>query len=192
MKSKKYKQKIRKRFSLKKILDLEKKKGKKKIVFTNGVFDIFHVGHLHYLQESKKLGDILIVGINSDKSTKRFKGPKRPLVNQNERVEIIAALDCVDFAFVFNETTAERSIKFLKPDIYTKGGDHKIENIIEAPLVFSYGGEVKVIPATESRSVTLFIEKILNEIPLKLDQSLEYAKLKLRSKHENRTTKKAR
>lgn len=165
--------KIKTRFLLKKILEKEKKK-RKKIVLTNGVFDILHIGHIRYLQASKKLGDILVVALNSDKSTKRFKGLKRPIVPEKERAEVISSLDCVDYVLIFNETTAEKTIRCLKPDVYTKGGDHKIKDITEAPLVSLYGGKVKLLPVIDSHSVTILINKILQENPQKFDQKTEY------------------
>ena len=139
----------------------ELKKQNKRIITTNGVFDILHIGHIRYLQEAKKLGDMLIVAVNSDTSVKKIKGPKRPLNNENDRAEALAALQCVDFVAIFNE---ENSIKFLekiKPDVHVKGGDYKIDKIIEKEVVERNYGKIILIPEVKGYSTTRFIKRIV-------------------------------
>jgi D-beta-D-heptose 7-phosphate kinase/D-beta-D-heptose 1-phosphate adenosyltransferase len=131
----------------------------KKIVFTNGCFDLLHVGHVRYLQEAKALGDLLVVGVNSDASTKRLKGPTRPVQIENDRAEILAALGCVDFSVIFEEDTPENLIHKVHPDILVKGGDWKIESIVGAPFVMSYGGKVMSLHFVDGKSTTKLIEK---------------------------------
>lgn len=131
----------------------------KKIVFTNGCFDLLHVGHTRYLNEAKKLGDVLVVGVNSDASVKRLKGPTRPIQNESDRSEILLALKAINHAIVFEDDTPEALIKELRPDILVKGGDWAIEKIVGAPFVQSYGGKVLSLPFIEGRSTTKIIEK---------------------------------
>ncbi len=130
----------------------------KKIVFTNGCFDLLHVGHVRYLQEAKKLGDALVVGINSDASVKRLKGPTRPVQNEQDRAEILAALEAVDATVLFTEDTPENLIHKVKPDILVKGGDWKIDSIVGAPFVMSYGGKVMSLQFVDGKSTTKIIE----------------------------------
>ena len=131
----------------------------KKIVFTNGVFDLLHIGHVRYLQEARSLGDALVIGVNADASVKRLKGPTRPIQNENDRAEILAALVCVDFTVIFTEDTPENLIHKVKPDILVKGGDWKIETIVGAPFVMSYGGKVMSLQFVDGKSTTKIIEK---------------------------------
>lgn len=131
----------------------------KKIVFTNGVFDLLHVGHIRYLQEARALGDLLVMGVNSDASVKRLKGPTRPIQNENDRAEILAALGCVDFTVIFTEDTPANLIQQVRPDILVKGGDWKIEQIVGGDFVQSYGGKVLSLQFIEGRSTTKIIEK---------------------------------
>lgn len=131
----------------------------KKIVFTNGCFDLLHVGHVRYLQEARRLGDLLVVGLNADASVKRLKGPTRPLQTENDRAEILAALGCVDFTTLFEEDTPENLIKMVKPDILVKGGDWKIEQIAGGPFVQSYGGQVLSLQFVEGKSTTNIVNK---------------------------------
>lgn len=131
----------------------------KKIVFTNGCFDLLHVGHVRYLQEARALGDVLVVGINSDASVKRLKGPTRPIQIENDRAEILAALACVDFTVIFVEDTPENLIQKVRPDILVKGGDWKISDIVGAPFVQSYGGQVMSLQFINGKSTTKLIEK---------------------------------
>lgn len=131
----------------------------KKIVFTNGCFDLLHVGHVRYLQEARSLGDVLVVGVNSDASVKRLKGPTRPVQVENDRAEILAALGCVGFSVIFTEDTPENLIKKVKPDILVKGGDWKIEQIVGGTFVTSYGGQVMSLQFIDGKSTTKLIEK---------------------------------
>lgn len=138
------------------------KKDGKIIVFTNGCFDILHSGHIRYLYDAKRLGDILIIGLNSDSSIKRIKGEKRPIVNEWERAYILSALEMVDFIVIFDEDTPYELIKSIKPDILVKGGDWDIDKIVGKDIVESYGGKVLNIPFVEGRSTTNIIERILD------------------------------
>lgn len=131
----------------------------KKVVFTNGCFDLLHVGHVRYLQAARNLGSILVVALNTDASVKKLKGPTRPVQTENDRAEILAALGSVDFTLLFGEETPERIIKLIKPDILAKGGDWKIEQIVGAPFVQSYGGQVFSLDFIEGKSTTRLIEK---------------------------------
>ena len=136
------------------------RKNNSKIVFTNGCFDILHVGHIRYLEKAKQMGDYLVVGLNSDKSVKKLKGDKRPINRQKDRAEMLLALESVDFVVIFEEKTPYKLIKKIKPDILVKGGDWKIEDIVGSDLVQSYGGSVKSISYIKGKSTTNVIEKI--------------------------------
>ncbi len=131
----------------------------KKIVFTNGCFDLLHVGHVRYLQEAKALGDILVVGVNSDASVKRLKGPTRPIQNENDRAEILAGLAAVDHTVIFEEDTPEALIRQIHPHILVKGGDWKIEQITGGEFVRSTGGQVYSLQFINGKSTTSLIEK---------------------------------
>ena len=131
----------------------------KKVVFTNGCFDLLHVGHVRYLAEAKKLGDFLIVGVNSDDSVKRLKGPTRPIQNQQDRAEILKALESVDETVIFTEDTPENLIKSVRPDILVKGGDWSVDQIVGGPFVQSYGGQVCSLTFIDGKSTTKIIEK---------------------------------
>lgn len=139
----------------------------KKIVFTNGCFDLLHVGHVRYLQEARRLGDFLFVGVNSDSSVKILKGPERPIQNENDRAEILAALACVDAVMIFSEETPEKLIQRVKPNILVKGGDWKISAIVGSDFVQSYGGEVFSLQFIEGKSTTKLIEKANLKQPAK-------------------------
>lgn len=139
------------------------KSAKKKIVSTNGCFDLLHVGHIRYLQEAKKLGDILWVGVNSDRSVKAIKGPDRPLNSQLDRAEVLAALDCVDYVTVFDEDTPVEFLKLLKPNLHVKGGDYNGVEIPEKKVVESHGGEVKFLKFVEGYSTTKILEMLADE-----------------------------
>jgi len=132
----------------------------RKVVLTNGVFDILHVGHVRYLQEARAQGDMLVVAMNTDASVKKIKGPTRPLQNENDRAEILAALGCVDYVTMFSENTAEDVVRVVKPDVYVKGGDYKIETLPEAQVVFAYGGSVKLLQFVDGKSSTNIINKM--------------------------------
>ena len=135
----------------------------KTVVFTNGCFEILHVGHVRCLEEARSLGDVLIVGVNSDASVKRLKGPQRPLVPQSDRAEILAALSCVDYVVIFDESTPERLIGMLQPDIHCKGGDYRQGKAMpEAKVVENYGGRVEILPYSDGYSTTDLITTILH------------------------------
>lgn len=137
------------------------KNNTKKIVFTNGCFDIFHVGHLRYLKESAKYGDMLIVGVNSDKSVKRLKGNNRPIVSEDERVELLSALSFVSYIVLFDEDTPYEIIKKIRPDIITKGGDYNPDDVVGKDIVEAKGGKVVICPLIDNKSTTNIIDKIL-------------------------------
>lgn len=138
----------------------EQLRDSKKIVFTNGCFDLLHIGHVRYLQEAKKLGDMLVVGINSDASVRRLKGPQRPIQNESDRAEILAALGCVDYSVIFDEDTPLNLIKSIKPKVLVKGGDWKAENIVGSDLVLANDGQVISLSFVDGRSTTHIISKI--------------------------------
>lgn len=138
----------------------ELKDTNKKIVFTNGCFDILHVGHVRYLKAAKNLGDVLVVGLNTDVSVKKLKGNDRPINNEMDRAEVLLALESVDHVVFFGEQTAESLIAEVKPNIYVKGGDYTLETLPEAKIVQSYGGRVEFIPMVAGRSTTNVINKI--------------------------------
>lgn len=157
----KYRHKIKSLSDAKKEIDILKKQGKK-IVFTNGCFDILHIGHTRYLYSARELGDFLIVAVNSDKSIKAIKGPERPVIPDNERIEMLAALGCVDMAILFDEEDPLEVIKFLVPDILVKGGDWKEDEIIGSDVVKNSGGRVIRIPFIKGASTTGIINRILD------------------------------
>ena len=142
-----------------KIIEEQKKLGKK-IVFTNGCFDILHVGHLTYMNEAKRQGDILIVGVNSDESVKRLKGPTRPINSEIDRAEMLSGLKAVDFTVIFAEDTPMEIIDELKPSIHVKGGDYKKEDLPETAVVEKHGGEVRILNFVEGKSTTNIVNKI--------------------------------
>ncbi len=131
----------------------------RKLVFTNGCFDLLHVGHVRYLAEAKCCGDFLVVGVNSDSSVKSLKGPTRPIQNQEDRAEILAALGAVDCVVIFNEETPEKLIELVKPQVLVKGGDWKPQQIVGSRFVQSYGGEVRSLQFVNGKSTTKLIEK---------------------------------
>lgn|SRR5574341_499173 len=145
---------------LKKIL-AEIRPRRKKVVFTNGCFDLLHVGHVKYLAKAKRMGDVLAVGLNSDSSVRRLKGKGRPILTQRDRGEILAALGSVDFVTIFKEDTPDKLIRLVRPDILVKGADYRTDNIVGAEFVRSYGGEVKTIPLVKNKSTNLLIASIL-------------------------------
>jgi rfaE bifunctional protein nucleotidyltransferase chain/domain len=153
----------------------------KRLVFTNGCFELLHVGHIRYLQAARALGDNLVVGLNSDVSVRTIKGAPRPLVPEAERAELLAALDCVDYVVIFGEPTAEKLVAAVRPDIYVKGGDYKaiataarpaadtpaaaggapLKVAPEMRVVQAYGGDIIVLPYSTGHSTTTLIENIL-------------------------------
>ena len=144
----------------KNILNLREKLKDKKIVFTNGCFDIIHVGHVRYLTTAKNFGDVLIVGLNTDESVKKLKGATRPINNQDDRAEVLSGLKAVDHVIFFGENTAENLISELQPDIYVKGGDYTLETLPEAKIVQAYGGRVEIVNLVAGKSTTNIIKKI--------------------------------
>ncbi len=138
------------------------KKGGKKIAFTNGCFELLHVGHVQYLQAARAEGDILVVGVNSDHSVHQIKGPKRPVVPENERAEVLASLACVDFVSLFDEPDPLEIIRALLPDVLVKGADWAEDAIVGRDIVEAHGGRVVRIPLTQGASTTSIIDKILD------------------------------
>jgi rfaE bifunctional protein nucleotidyltransferase chain/domain len=132
----------------------------RRVVFTNGVFDILHVGHVRYLEEARALGDLLLVAVNADCSVRTFKGDLRPIVPQEERGEVLAALRCVDLVTFFETRTPEPLLAQLRPSVYVKGGDYREADLPEAGLVKSYGGEVRILSLVPGRSTTNIIGRI--------------------------------
>lgn len=132
----------------------------KSIVFTNGCFDLLHVGHVTYLAQAKALGDVLVIGLNSDDSVRRLKGPNRPVNEQNARALVLAALESVDYVVFFDEDTPYDIITHVKPDILVKGGDYKIDNIVGGDFVRARGGQVLTIPFVDGFSTSNILEQI--------------------------------
>jgi rfaE bifunctional protein nucleotidyltransferase chain/domain len=132
----------------------------KTIAFTNGCFDILHVGHVRYLAEARRTADLLILGLNSDASVRAIKGKRRPLVPQQERAEVVASLACVDYVTLFDEETPLKLIEHLRPDILIKGGDWSEETVVGRDAVQSWGGKVVIVPLTQGASTTNIVEKI--------------------------------
>ena len=135
----------------------------KTIVFTNGCFDLLHQGHIDLLNKAGTFGDILIVGLNSDKSVKKLKGENRPIKNEKERANILSALKYIDYITLFDETTPEKLIREIRPDILVKGNDYKIDEVVGREIVEGYGARVELIPIVEGHSTTQTLEKILEK-----------------------------
>ena len=133
---------------------------RKKIVFTNGCFDLLHVGHIRYLSQAKKLGDFLIIGLNSDRSVKKLKGKDRPINSFEDRATLLSALNSVDLVIKFEEQTPENLIKDIVPDVLVKGGDYNIEDIVGYQIVIQNGGQVKTLSFYDGYSSTNYIDKI--------------------------------
>lgn len=148
------------RITLAVALDSRRAKGER-IVFTNGCFDILHVGHVRYLQQARALGDLLVLGLNSDESVRGLKGASRPLVPEDERAEMLAALQCVDYVSVFSESRPDALIEVVRPNIHVKGGDYREEDLPEAAVVRRHGGRVAILPLVEDRSTTNIVARIL-------------------------------
>jgi len=155
------KEKIKEREDLQRVLENLKANGKR-IVFTNGCFDLLHIGHLRYLEKAKALGDLLVVGINNDLSVQRLKGPERPILPLAERMEILSGLECVDYVIAFDESTPLELISFLRPTLLVKGGDWTKETTVGREVVEGLGGEVVILPFLEGNSTTNIIQTILN------------------------------
>jgi D-beta-D-heptose 7-phosphate kinase/D-beta-D-heptose 1-phosphate adenosyltransferase len=153
-------EKIKTKEDLHRIVEDLKKKGKR-IVFTNGCFDLLHLGHIRYLEKAKSLGDILVVGVNSDRSVQSLKGPERPILPEEERAEILSGLECVDYITLFDGLTPLELISSLQPHILVKGGDWAKETTVGREVVERSGGEVVILPFVEGSSTSNLIETIL-------------------------------
>ena len=151
--------KIKTQKELKRTIAYLRKQGKK-IVFTNGCFDILHYGHIKYLQDAKGLADVLVLGLNSDSSVKKIKGLARPINKQLDRARVLSALSCVDYLTIFSEDTPLRLIRLIQPDVLVKGGDWQTETIVGADFVKARGGKVLAIPYIKGYSTTKLINKI--------------------------------
>ncbi|HEY3102797.1 MAG TPA: D-glycero-beta-D-manno-heptose 1-phosphate adenylyltransferase [Pyrinomonadaceae bacterium] len=132
----------------------------KKLVFTNGVFDLLHVGHVRYLQQARQLGDALVVAVNSDRTVRELKGESRPLMNENDRAEILAALESVDYVTIFDDISPRTLIAELLPDVLVKGGDYALDQIHGREEVEAAGGRVVSLPFVEGASTSKFIERM--------------------------------
>lgn len=169
MKREHMQQKILQREQLAEVVRRRQQRGERG-VFTNGCFDLLHLGHVRYLQEARELGDFLILGLNSDDGVRRLKGPGRPLVPQEERAEILVALTCIDYVTIFDESTAGPLVSYLQPAVYVKGGDYASKGgmtnepdtsrLPEAKVVQEYGGVVRLIPYLPGHSTTELIAAI--------------------------------
>ena len=149
---------LSRRALLERLADL--RRARKRIVFTNGCFDLVHPGHVRYLRAAKRLGDILVVAVNGDASVRRLKGAGRPLVRQRDRCEVLAALEMVDYVTVFEEDTPQRLIERLQPDVLVKGGDWTPERIVGAEVVRARGGTVRSLPFARGYSTSALAERI--------------------------------
>lgn len=137
----------------------------KRLVLTNGCYDLLHVGHVRYLQAARRLGDVLVVGVNADDSVRRLKGSGRPVTGEADRAEILAALEAVDFVTIFDEDTASELVAAVRPDVYVKGGDYSADPQdpsfpIEGHTVLAHGGEVRVLPFVPGRSTTAILSRV--------------------------------
>ena len=155
-------QKIKTKKELLRIITDLKTKGKR-IVFTNGCFDLLHIGHVRYLEKAKALGDVLVVGINSDSSVQKLKGRRRPILLEQERAEILSGLGCVDYVALFDEIDPLKLITSLKPDVLVKGGDWTKEQTVGKEVVERSGGEVVILPFVKGASTSTLIETILKK-----------------------------
>ncbi len=129
------------------------------LVTTNGCFDILHAGHVRYLHDAARLGDILVVGVNCDEVVRRQKGPGRPVQSQQDRTAIVAALEMVDYAFVFEEDDPRAFLEVLRPEVHVKGGDYRAEAIVETPVVERHGGRVEIVPYLDGRSTSRIVAR---------------------------------
>jgi D-beta-D-heptose 7-phosphate kinase/D-beta-D-heptose 1-phosphate adenosyltransferase len=154
------KEKIKKREDLRRTVEDLKAKGKR-IVFTNGCFDLLHIGHIRYLEKAKSFGNILVVGVNSDRSVRGLKGPNRPILPEDERAEILSGLECVNYITIFDEPTPLELVSSLQPHVLVKGGDWTKESTVGKEVVEKLGGEVVILPFVEGSSTSNLIETIL-------------------------------
>jgi D-beta-D-heptose 7-phosphate kinase/D-beta-D-heptose 1-phosphate adenosyltransferase len=134
----------------------------KTIVFTNGCFDLIHVGHLRYLQAARALGDVLIVAINGDESLRRLKGPSRPILPVDQRLKVLAGFGCVDFVLAFDDDTPHRLLRAIRPDVLVKGANYSVDGVVGREVVEEYGGRVLTVALTENRSTTDLVGRIRN------------------------------
>lgn len=148
---------------LTKIIEGQKKKGKQ-VVLANGCFDLIHIGHIRYLKESKKKGDILVVALNSDSSVRKLKGKGRPILNENERAEIISSFSFVDYITFFNEEKVDKVLLSLKPHVHAKGSDYTEETVPEKETVQDYGGKIAITGGPKVKSTSKLIEEIAAKI----------------------------
>ncbi|HIJ64513.1 MAG TPA: D-glycero-beta-D-manno-heptose 1-phosphate adenylyltransferase [Candidatus Hydrogenedentes bacterium] len=157
--------KLKRHNELKAIVERMKKEGKS-VVWTNGCFDILHAGHITYLMKAAQVGDVLVVGLNSDASVRAVKGPTRPIVNEIDRARVLSALEFVDYLAIFDDPTTEPLLELLRPDVYVKGGDYTIDTINQAErrLVEGYGGKIVIIPGIEGKSTTAIVERIATRL----------------------------
>ncbi|MCC6729669.1 MAG: D-glycero-beta-D-manno-heptose 1-phosphate adenylyltransferase [Chthonomonadales bacterium] len=151
-------------------LDARRQRGER-IVFTNGCFDLLHIGHARYLTQARALGDALVVGLNSDASVRVLKGPSRPIVPEDERAEMLAHLECVSFVSIFDEPRPDDLIALVRPAIHVKGGDYRAGELPEARVVRQHGGRVVIMPLVEGKSTTAVIARILDVIEREADSS---------------------
>lgn len=140
--------------------ELQQARAGKTVVFTNGVFDILHAGHVDYLEKAAALGDYLVVALNADATVRQLKGPTRPVNPFEDRARVIGALRCVDCVVSFSEPTPEEIIAEIRPDIHVKGGDYTEDSLPEAKIVRSYGGKVVIMPTLEGRSTTTILKRL--------------------------------
>ncbi len=159
-------QKIKTRKELVRIIKDLKENGKR-IVFTNGCFDLLHIGHVRYLEKAKALGDVLVVGVNSDSSVRKLKGPNRPILPEKERAGILSGLGCVDYVTIFSEIDPLKVITSLRPDVLVKGGDWAKEQIVGKEVVERLGGEVVILPFVKGASSSTLIQTILKRFQKK-------------------------
>src|SRR5579872_1520133 len=152
--------KVLSRAALAEALEPRRQRGER-IVFTNGCFDILHVGHARYLAQARSRGDLLVVGVNSDASVRALKGPLRPLVPEEERAEMLAHLASVDYVCLFDELRPDALIEIVRPAAHVKGGDYRAEDLPEAPVVHKHGGRIEIVPLVEGRSTTNIIARVL-------------------------------
>jgi len=150
---------------LKALIDKEKKKGKR-IVLANGCFDLIHVGHIRYLKESRALGDILVVALNSDTSVRKLKGKGRPILSEEERVEIISSFYFVDYVIVFKEPNVEKILLTLKPHVHAKGSDYTEESVPERETVLSYGGEIAITGGPKVKNTSAIFQRIAQKLKM--------------------------
>lgn len=136
----------------------------RKVVFTNGCFDLLHPGHVTYLEAARALGDALIVAVNTDRSVQALKGPSRPIMPEQDRACVLAGLASVDYVIVFDDDTAKRLVQVLQPDMYVKGGDYSATEPVEASVVRAYGGSVQILPYTSGYSTTTLVQRILASV----------------------------